>query len=516
MMFSRSWAFWILLLAFLAAGLFWFTEIPEYRRQLDRLIPPQATWVVRQTAVADRLPDLLGHPALAGLLAAGGTSTQDVARWRGDRGLTELLRRVAPEESVLAYVPALGRGQEPAWLLASWLGGRSQRLRWLLKSGRVDGAVRILHRHGHLVWELPATGLPIGQSLTISVTEGMAVLCLSRDRAALVDVLDGYDGLLPQPPAWLPRWPDAPGAGLAVVYRTLGAWTPPNEAWRMQLAVGPAEQLAAAVRGPWPREWPVGAEAANAPTPWPLAETNAVLTLVADRTLALHAAGRIWPDLPALGGELVQHDATGPLHLAVVDGPFAGRAMGLKLPTILATLPLQSETAARARLTLLLDQINRKYQWGLVFNELLVGTYRPNAIESTRETAYARFAVNEQMACLVTNQTLVWASNTEGFTNLLLQARAAGRDTARKPDATPAALAGWINLRDGGKSVRLLLTAWSLRVDERDAARAQRVRGRIQQAKGWVDALAPLQAARFRVERIGPEMQITLAAGASS
>ena len=516
MMFSRSWAFWILLLAFLAAGLFWFTEIPEYRRQLDRLIPPQATWVVRQTAVADRLPDLLGHPALAGLLAAGGTSTQDVARWRGDRGLTELLRRVAPEESVLAYVPALGRGQEPAWLLASWLGGRSQRLRWLLKSGRVDGAVRILHRHGHLVWELPATGLPIGQSLTISVTEGMAVLCLSRDRAALVDVLDGYDGLLPQPPAWLPRWPDAPGAGLAVVYRPLGAWTPPNEAWRMQLAVGPAEQLAAAVRGPWPREWPVGAEAANAPTPWPLAETNAVLTLVADRTLALHAAGRIWPDLPALGGELVQHDATGPLHLAVVDGPFAGRAMGLKLPTILATLPLQSETAARARLTLLLDQINRKYQWGLVFNELLVGTYRPNAIESTRETAYARFAVNEQMACLVTNQTLVWASNTEGFTNLLLQARAAGRDTARKPDATPAALAGWINLRDGGKSVRLLLTAWSLRVDERDAARAQRVRGRIQQAKGWVDALAPLQAARFRVERIGPEMQITLAAGASS
>ena len=152
--------------------------------------------------------------------------------------------------------------------------------------------------------------------------------------------------------------------------------------------------------------------------------------------------------------------------------------------------------------------MNRRYRWGLVRNEQGAGAFRPSAIEGTSETAYSRFALNEQVAWLVTNRTFVLASNTEGFTNLLLQAVS----SPSRP-ASPAALDAWIDLSAGGKSLRLLLTAWSVRLDEREVVRTALVRGRIRQAKAWVDALAPLRSARIIADRAGDRMVIRMVAG---
>ena len=76
-----------------------------------------------------------------------------------------------------------------------------------------------------------------------------------------------------------------------------------------------------------------------------------------------------------------------------------------------------------------------------------------------------------------------------------------------------AALDAWADLREGGKSLRLLLTAWSLRLDERDRARTEETRQRIGEAKAWIDSLAPLGELRLTARRMGKDLLIEVAAG---
>ncbi len=514
----RPWYFWLLLASFLVGALWWTVEVPDYRRDLARLVPPQATVVAETRELAGAWRDWLANPAVAGLLVGFQEHTNLVPRWQSDPGLDDFLRRVAPAECALAYVPRLGPKQQPAYLLVSWLGGHSQRLRWLLKSGRVAGAARVFNRNGNLVWRLATRDLPPERHLTIAVVEGMAVLCLSDDLGSMIEVLDGHDGLLPAPPPGRPAWPEPAGDGLRLVYRPLGAYSPTGTVWRGAVRECRAGRLVAQLAGPWPEGWPTtGSEPAVAPA-WNPADAPAVLRLTLDRELALYGAQVRWPGFAEFGGELVRHDARGPLRAALIDGPFAGRARGLKLPTVVGSLPIASEPAVTARLDLLLDQLNARHRWGLVKHEQGAGPYRPVVVESTSETPYARFALNEQLAWLVTNGSLVVASNVEGFTNLLQDVRSAVRAPAAagSPAGRPAVADLWMDLPAGGKSVRMLLATWSLQVDERDAARARRVRDRIAAARQWLDALAPLGAARVVARREAAELVVDVEMGSGT
>lgn len=514
----RPWYFWLILAGFLVGALWWTVEVPDYRRDLARLVPPQATVVALTHGLADAWQGWLANPVAAGLLMGFQDRTNLLERWRADDGLADFLRRVAPSEVALAYVPHLGPKHQPAYLLVSWLGGHSQRLRWLLKSGRVAGATRVFNRNGNLVWRLATRDLPPERHLTIAVVEGMAVLCLSDDLGSMIEVLDGHDGLLPAPPPGRPAWPVLQAGELRLLYRPLGAYTPAADVWRGAVRECRADRLVATLAGPWPAGWPTtGSEPAVAPA-WNPGDGPAVLRLTLDRELALYGAQQLIPGFTEFGGELVRHDARGPLRAALIDGPFAGRARGLKLPTVVGSLPIASEPAVTARLDLLLDQLNARHRWGLVKHEQGAGPFRPVAVESTSETPYARFALNEQLAWLVTNGSLVVASNVEGFTNLLQDARAAVRAPAAAglPAGGPAVADLWMDLAAGGKSVRMLLATWSLQVDERDAARARRVRDGVAVARQWLDALAPLGVARAVMRREGAELVVDVEMGSGT
>lgn len=509
----RSPLFWLVAVAFAASLGWWFVTIPQYRRDLFSCVPAQAGVLLRVNDAAGRWPVWAANPAISGLLAALGAGSNVAARAGADDSLTEWLEAVAPGESAVAYLPSMGPAREPAWIMVSWIGGRSQRLRWMLKTGRIRGAKRLFSRNGHVAWQLPAPGLAPGMYLTVGAPEGHVVTCLSRDLGALLDVFDTYDGLAPSATTLEREPPELGGVELRGEYQHFGSWSLPPQRWSFAVTRADATSFAARVRGPWPHAWPETPGETNAVPLWNPAARHAVLQIRADRELAIGTLRGLLGDPQVLFDELIRRDASGALDLQLVDGPYAGRARGLRLPTAVAALPVMDEAATAARIRVILDQANRIYRWGLVPHDIQAGPFHGMAIESTADTPYARFDLHERAACLVTNGVFVFGSNTEGLTNLLLAVAAAPEPPESRIalDATAAADL-WVDLRGGAKPLRVLLTAWSLMLDDRRAETEERSR-QLNEAKDWVDSLAPLGQLRCTLRREGAFAAVEIQTG---
>ncbi len=117
-------------------------------------------------------------------------------RWRSlksDPAFRRLLGVVASDDLLVAHVPMMRSTGEPAWVFASWLGGHSQRARWLLKSVKHPDVQRAAARNGWLVWVWTPRELK-GQRVTFALVEGMLVGCVARETMGIDDVLAGVDG----------------------------------------------------------------------------------------------------------------------------------------------------------------------------------------------------------------------------------------------------------------------------------------------------------------------------------
>jgi hypothetical protein len=77
----------------------------------------------------------------------------------------------------------------------------------------------------------------------------------------------------------------------------------------------------------------------------------------------------------------------------------------------------------------------------------------------------------------------------------------------------PAPCFARIDLARGGKTLRLALTTYALKLLLEDAQGTLRVRQRLNEAKAWIDSLAPLQTCRFWLRSDGQMMQVQFKAG---
>jgi hypothetical protein len=509
----RSAIFWTLLAVFVAASLVWLFVVPYSPERLYKAIPAQATVVSAHHNVAGRWDDLRGNPIMLSFLHTFGVKPEEVQEVAADPAFRKWLDALASDEVVVAYVPSLGVTGDPCWVIASWIGGRSQRLRWLL---RTQDGFEPAWRRVHAVWTLRPKGWHSDMRIRFTLAEGMAIACISADPAAIDEVLACHDGYAPslfqRPQLTLPA---AAGGALDRGWFRMAGQEGPYSASRGSYAFTElrTNRVQGLVRLPYKLAKP---EAQGAP----IGEVEEIWGrrpvgwISVDRSVALWWFARLWKfPWATAGAELLARDIEGPVALALFADPYSGRLKGLKLPTLMAAGAATNGPAAMSALRARLDVLNSRYRWGLVPRELAREPRPVYAIEGTGRSLYAALAPNEQIGYTAGSNWLMLASNVEGLTNVLADAARGASASRVMADGEPASLRGWFNLEDGGKALRVALTAYAFKLGMEDSRGSQATRQRLNEAKAWIDALAPLGELTFTVQPEGELSKIEFAAG---
>ncbi|MFH0909692.1 MAG: hypothetical protein V1929_13110 [bacterium] len=503
---ARSWVFRAILVAFVVGCIWWSVHIPYAPDQLYRAVPANVTVVSAHYDLAGRWSMLTSNPVSATLLSSFGLDQQALRELNADEKFKRWFRRLASDESVVAYAPDLGIAGRPSWVFASWIGGSSQRLRWLLST---SGKLKPIDRVHYPVWVIRPSGMKNASKVAFAFVEGMVVGCVGNDVTVMDDILRCVDGLYPSIAAQrdlIPARVEGVDRGWFGVDRRVtyafdaitattirGHVTAP-----FSLHAGQPDPSTATLEklqqlwGDYPVAYAVVDRAAAAS--W-LTNTYAYAWVRAVTNIVAEAQG-------------------GSIALGVLAGDFSGRFKGLKLPTIMAGASVQDPEKARKSIAEQIDNLNARSQWGLVPQELMVGAHRVYAIEGTAQNLYAGLAVNERVAYTTGEDWLLFSSNVEGLTNLLAAADRRGPAGVASREIPAAPVQGLIDLEQGAKAIRLAITAYSFKLALEDPFGSQPERQKLNEVKAWVDALAPLKTVRFWLRPEGDVTRLSFDAGA--
>lgn len=503
----RAFIFWPLLVAFTGASIAWLFYVPRQPGALYRAIPASATFLSAHRDLQGRWDSLVAHPLVLGLMESLGTERGALEKISRDENFRQLLRVLGSDDLFLAYAPYMRSTGEPAWIFTSWLGGRSQRVRWMLKSMKTPELKRAATRNGWLVWVWTPRELK-GQRVTFALVEGMVVGCIAPETLGIDDLLAGIDGhtttLADRPALYVPE---------SVTEADRG-WFRDDRGgvFPFTLSLATTGGLRARVETPW--TLPAGPAVAPTSAIYgldglaSLVGQRAVAAAAVDRTLVRTWLGHSFTN--ALSQEiaaLVAGDAAGPVGLALLGGDYSGRFMAVRLPTLVAGIG-GSPVAQNRFVLAAMDRLNALTRWGLVAAPLLVGPAPAYAIEATGGGLYARMDREEHLAYTPTDDGLVFASNLATLERLLRE-RGAATNAAVEPhlqaglDALkdgPTRGLLWFNAAEGAKVVRLGVTAWSLKLLLEDPQGSQDTRQRMNDFKAWMDTLVPLGQVRVALE----------------
>ena len=523
-----------LLAVAVAAAAWWLVHVPSEPLAIDRPVPASATFVGRHLRLPARWNDLLANPLALALMRTARVRVEDAAALAQDAESRKWFEKLAGREGTLAYLP--GRGAAPAWMAVSHLGGESQKLRWQLALFRVPGFERMKAFPGRSVWRVDTPDLEPGQHLAIAFGEGVLMACLSTDPLAIEEVLAAYDGrgqrLLEREPGFAQfaaaddrRMPDrfwirdesefaAPAApGISVDVPTLRADAISLAAATAGAEAVPPDRPSAVDLGPLARR--LGA----APC-WATAVRREALLQVwtrPDLTRTARHALRMLLDV-----------ATADRIVAVgMDGDLSGRLTwglmrtlglsGLRVPTLLLATPAPDPAAAQAAIQRVLDASNARYKAAFVLQPVSAPAATLYVLASAGGNEWVdELALADRPAYALLDGWLLAASNLDALQKLAQAGPAAAMpDWAAALDET-AATAAWIDLARTGKLARDAIATWSMAQMFLNGGSSQAARERLNEAKAWIDAFAPLGIARARLGRRNDRTELTLDLGLSA
>lgn len=506
--------FWITLFLFVAIVVGWILYVPYRPERLSRVIPLSADYVSVHERPGARWGGMIRNPLVQSLLAS---VTGQHAELDPDDPDTRLwVEKLAARQVIAAHLPGGAGSGEDAWVVVSWLGGASQRLRWMLQWAETDEIERYGTYRGRVLYK--ATSDTAGtreDTACFTLTEGMLIACVSRSEETLIRVLDTYDRRHGFGSNDLWPWDAAPDAADR-------GWVRTEDGERIPFAFDRFVEhgLRGIVR--LPTELPP-ARSELSPSYDQLSHAlgdNLLAVLEVRReTLNKFTREMNWDRDTRIALEraaaALQTDRA---VLCVLSRDYSFRFKGLKWPGLLLAVPRPPEGEAPRQVTAALDVFNSAYKWGVIPGPREVaGGFPLYPVQGTAETAYAKLSVSDQVGIAVLDNWLLVGADMALMRHLLSDTYEA---TSREPRWLPAfregeqsAARGWLDLRDGAKAFRIAVTAYALKLLFEDPDGSQDVRQRLNEAKAWIDTVAPLGTCSFRVDTISQQPWLRFAAG---
>jgi len=514
---------WLLLLVFGIALSWWVLSVPRRPDRLYDAIPPSATLVSTHEDIAGRWDTFSANPVSLALLSSVGLDPASLDELSRDATFRSWLDGLASGRVVVAYVPSLGETGMDAWVLASWIGGRSQRLRWMLGWTKSHPCRKLGEISGRAIWAMDSALLSGGRRLSFALDEGVLLACVSRHPAGVRYMLDAYDRRTMRDADVYEKARQPLPCGVDMAWDR-GCIVPPLSRTSLSYALScvSTSSLAGAIcmDGTWPS---LTASVTGV-------DYGGLGRMLGDLPLAVmlltpDAAEPVMQEMvPGVAGEvcnaLIQALHPRAVALGVLGGELSGRLMGLKLPCLVLGLQLHEPETARDVAGSLLDGLNGRYRWGLVPQDVPAGEVKTCVLEGTADNAYTRLSLGERVGYVLLDDWLYIVSNADALLTLTAryQRSEAGRDGARGrwfefvKDYEAGAYA-WVDLARGGKTVRLALTAYSIDLMRQDPEGSRARRQRINEAKAWIDSMAPLSSCRLWLSSADPGLSLRIEMG---
>lgn len=520
-----------------AVGVWWLGYIPYDPLAIYRPIPASATLVGRHLQLPARWNDLLANPLALALMRTAGVETEAAAGLVADEESRAWFEKLAGREGTLAFLP--GRfGGPPAWMAVSQLGGESQKLRWQLSLFRVPGFTRMKQFPGRAVWRVDSPDLAPGQSLAIAFGEGVIMACLAESPLAIAETLAAYDGnvprLLEEEPAFR-RFADEDDRRVADRF-----WIRDESEFAADKAPGVAVDIPV-LRGDAISLTATTAGAALVPEDRaPTAELGALVRLLGNAPCAAATVKReallqalVQPGLARDARHalrMILDVATNRVAAVLMDGDMGGRlawgAMGslglagLRVPTLLLATPIQDEAAGAETIQRVLDASNARYRGAFVLQPVSVPPATIYVLASAGGDEWVdALARSDRPAFVVLDGWLLASSNLGALQKLVQAAHESPAGAAAPAWSAPVdqamAISAWVDLERSGKLAKQAIATWSMAQMFMNGGNSQAVRERLNEAKAWIDALAPLGEARARLGRREGQTVLALDLGLS-
>ncbi|HBA85833.1 MAG TPA: hypothetical protein DCZ95_17255 [Verrucomicrobia bacterium] len=504
-------------LVFLGLLVWWCLYVPYKPDLVFKALPGDASVVSIHRNLAERWDEFSGNPLTLSLFGALGIQSEDLASLGQDPESRAWLNALAGEKIALAFVPNMGLGHRPAWVAASWLGGRSQRFRWQLHWARTPVFRRLDNYRGHPMWLVRAPFLEPGSILTISLVEGMLLACLSQNPGDIRRVLDTYDGyqasVMSQTafveaihPEREPASDDMGWVHFDAIHPRIGG-SGGDLLYSIPLVTKERLKGRLSSRTPIPhlRSLTAPIQTGDLDRLW---GGLPVVVAVVGRDTALN--GLLFPQAPSWVrqlGRIVAAQNADAVFLGAFGDDYSGRIMGLKIPSLIAAVRCPNEESALKSISQALDRLNAQKRWGLIPRPFTAAGRQVFAIEATGESPMSRMTVEESPAYAVCGGWLLFSSNLDALLKLVERyervestqqaSLAPWRNVA---DGSLAPVHGWIDLDRGSKTLRLAVSTWSLKMLLDNPTGSQQTRQQLNEAKAWIDAIAPLKELSFHID----------------
>lgn len=411
--------FWLLLAVFVLLFLFWIAFFPYRTERVYAAIPPGAAFVTRHENLAERWPELSGHPVVRHAVKVFG-GDRELLDSLGSPNTVELVRKMASRTTVFGYVPGRRSGEGDFIVGATWIGAYGQFLQWGFLGKSLSDFERVELDGGTSLWSLKG-GVNDGElSLTFCVFEGVLVACLSDNPLA--------------------------AAGLR---------------HRLKLGTAPVGVLQASVESP-DMAWFMDPGIHERLSGKSLATLN--ISAIREDSIEITALGKsdwhpagnchgedvvglgsLFPESPDLFAAFRMSEVRGlvdagdeessarkslsPLLSSVPDaapgfiwmsgGEYSGRLLKLKVPTIIVGTRLRADINAEELVAETLDKLNAEYDWGLIPRRLQESELPIFVIEGTRAGGVTIVGEHEKPAVASWNGWLLLSSNVGTLVSLL-------------------------------------------------------------------------------------------------
>jgi len=523
---TRSFFPWILLIVFAALTFLWCLYVPYAPKRLYRPIPANAAFVSQHKGLPDRWTEFYHNPLAFSLLLSTGLKPAAIRDLEVNPEVRPWFEKLASRDLVISYVPKFGSRREPVWVASSWIGGGSQRFRWQLNLGGIEGFTRSKPYRGRYYWIVDTPLLRPDYTLTISLVEGMIIACLSWHHETMEEVLDTYDGLIPsvaergdfpKSDAWCAEanvldrgWIDLPGL---MGFRRLGSQPVVYEFSELS----PAAAVGVACSPGLMSGGLAGTEPVKAGALGRVLRDAPVGVGLVQSSLLPEAKGPLWLRMFSDFVETQNADTT---MVALFGNEYSGRFKGIRVPTVMAGIPVEDEGAAVSEAIGWLDRLNAHYQWGLIPHHTRVGDTTVRIVEGTGDNIYSSLRLDEKAAFAVRDGWFILSSNSDSLIRLLENAQSElppGAESrvpwVRAIDEASAPAYAWVDAARGSRTFIIAIGAYSLKLLMQDPEKTMPLRERLNQAKRWIDALEPMGVVRVWLDAEGEDVRVRFRIG---